>query len=243
MSLLHFATLLAFALHIGGGALGLASGTVAVIARKGTRLHRMAGTIFAISMVVTAVFACYLGIVIPNQIVNVLIGTFTLYLVTTAWLTIRRTPGTVGVAEKLALLVSICLCTPFAVLAFQLATGATPMLKSAVPLTGPVLVAIYGFASVLGIAAIGDAKLVLAGGISGIPRISRHLWRMCVGLTLAAGSGFTNGLARLLPGPYHVPKAFFFPQFIPLALMIFWLIRVRLKSWRNPAVLTSPSQA
>jgi hypothetical protein len=32
---LHALTLVAFALHIGGGAVGLVSGTVAVIARKG----------------------------------------------------------------------------------------------------------------------------------------------------------------------------------------------------------------
>ena len=78
---------------------------------------------------------------------------------------------------------------------------------------------------------IGDVKLVLAGRISGIPRISRHLWRMCLGLTLAAGSGFTNGLARLLPGSYHVPTAFFLPQFVPLALLGFWLVRVRFTGW------------
>jgi hypothetical protein len=84
---------------------------------------------------------------------------------------------------------------------------------------------------VLAIAAIGDARVVLAGGISGVPRISRHLWRMCLGLPLAAGSGFTNGLARLLPGPYHVPTAFSFPQFIPLLLLVFWQILVRMPGW------------
>jgi hypothetical protein len=54
---------------------------------------------------------------------------------------------------------------------------------------------------------------------------------MCLGLTLAAGSGFTNGFARLLPGPYHVPLAFFLPQFIPLGLLVFWMIRVRTSGW------------
>jgi len=54
---------------------------------------------------------------------------------------------------------------------------------------------------------------------------------MCLGLTLAAGSGFTNGFALLLPGPYHVPTAFFLPQFIPLALLLFWMIRVRFTDW------------
>lgn len=52
------------------------------------------------------------------------------------------------------------------------------MFKSAVPLKGPVLIAIYGFTLVLAIAALSDAKVVFLGGISGAPRIARHLWRM-----------------------------------------------------------------
>jgi uncharacterized membrane protein len=235
---LHALTLLAFALHIGGGAVGLVSGTVAVIARKGGRLHRKAGKVFVISMLVMAVFACYLAFVSPKQLANVFISVLALYLVSTAWLTIRRRDGTIGLSEKIALLVGLCLCAPFAILSFQLALGLTPLFKSAVPFKGPVLIAIYGFTSVLALAAIGDARVVLAGGISGVSRISRHLWRMCLGLTLAAGSGFTNGFARLLPGPYHVPLAFFFPQFIPLVLLIFWMIRVRSTGWvrLTPAV-------
>lgn len=47
--------------------------------------------------------------------------------------------------------------------------------------------------------------LHIAGGISGVARISRHLWRMCLGLTLALGSGL---------------------------LLIFWLIRVRMSGSR-----------
>ncbi len=44
--LLHALTVLALAVHIGGGAIGLVSGTVAVFARKGGYLHRKAGTVF-----------------------------------------------------------------------------------------------------------------------------------------------------------------------------------------------------
>jgi uncharacterized membrane protein len=233
--ILHPLTLLAFVLHIGGGAIGLVSGTVAVIARKGGRLHRQAGTMFVIAMVVMAVFGCYLGFVMPDQRVNVFISIFTLYLILTAWLAIKRRGGVIGLSEKIALLVGVCLCAPFAILSFQLALGFTPLFQSAVPFKGPVLIAIYSFTAVLALAAIGDARVVLAGGISGVSRISRHLWRMCLGLTLAAGSGFTNGFARLLPGPYHVPLAFFLPQFIPLGLLVFWMIRVRTTGWLRPA--------
>ena len=229
--MLHEMTTLAFVLHIGAGTLALVSGTVAAIATKGGRVHRAAGTVFFVSMLVMAAFAAYLAVVIPNQLVNVFIATFTVYLVATAWMTVRRKDSAAGLSEKIALVVALILCAPFAILSFQLATGLPPLFNSAVPFKGPVLIAIYSFTAVLVIAVSGDAKVVLAGGISGAPRIARHLWRMCLGLTLAAGSAFTNGLARFLPGPYHVPLAFFLPQFLPLGLLIFWMIRVRLTGW------------
>ena len=224
-------TTLAFALHIGGGAVGLAAGTVAAVARKGGRLHRAAGNVFFVSMLVMAAFACYLAVVMPDQLVNVFISAFASYLVTTGWMTVRRAEGTIGLGEKIAMVVGFVLLAPFAILAFQLATGMTPLFKSAVPFEGPVLVALYAFTAVLAIAALSDAKVVLAGGISGAPRIARHLWRMCLGLTLAVGSAFTNGLARALPGPYHVPLYFHLPKALPLGLLIFWMIRVRFTGW------------
>jgi len=206
----HQMTMVAYALHIGSGSIGLASGLAAACARKGGYLHRKAGTVF---------------------VVNLFIGTFVFYLVATGWMTVNRKEGTIGHSEKIALFVSLCLCAPFVILAFQLTTGMAPLFKSAIPFKGPVLIAIYGFTAILAIAVIGDAKLLFAGGIRGAPRIARHLWRMCVGLALAIGSAFTNGFARLLPGPYHVPAAFFFPQFLPLGLLIFWMLRLQLTGW------------
>jgi uncharacterized membrane protein len=233
--LLHAITLLAFILHISGGMVGLVSGSVALCARKGGRLHRRAGTVFVVSMLIMAVFGCYLALVMPGQLVNVFISIFALYFVGTAWLTVQPNNGRNRLLQKIALIVGIVLCAPFAILCVQVALGLTPLFRSAVPFKGPVLVALYGFTSLLVLAAIGDARLAF-GQIAGPPRISRHLWRMCLGLAMAFGSGFTNGFARLLPGPYHVPTAFFLPQFIPLALMIFWLIRVRF-SWQNRAAV------
>jgi hypothetical protein len=237
--MLHGLTILAFVLHIGGGALGLVSGTVAALARKGGRLHRAAGTVFFASMLVMATFALWLAVAMPGQIVNLFIAIFAFYLVATGWMTVRRRAGATGAAEKIALIVAVVLCAPFAVLTVQTLTGQTPFFKSKVALEGPVLIAIYSFTAVIAIAAIGDARMVLAGGIGGAPRIARHLWRMCVGLTLAAGSAFTNGLPRLLPGPFHVPTAFFFPQFLPLLLLAFWMIRVRFTPWLKRAGVAS----
>jgi uncharacterized membrane protein len=223
----------AYIFHIGGGTIGLASGLVAAFSRKGGNLHRKSGIVFVASMLLMAVFAVYLAVVVPGQTVNVFIGTFSFYLVATAWMTVRRVEGVTGPFEKIALFVALCLCAPFAILAFQLAVGATPFFKSAVPFEGPVLIAVYVFTSVLALAVIGDVRVVLAGGIFGTRRIARHLWRMCLGLTLAAGSFFTNALPRLLPPPVHVTGIFFLPQLLVLCFLVFWMIRVRFTGWRQ----------
>lgn len=157
-------TTLVFGLHILGGAIAMAAGLVAVCARKGGRLHRSAGDVFVVAMVVMAVFAAVLGVLRPGQVINVFIAAFTLYLVATAWLTARRRETAAGT-----------------------------------------------------------------------PRIARHLWRMCFGLALTLGSAFTNGFARLLPGPYHVPPAFFAPQLLMLVVMLYWLVRVRFPGWDGRA--------
>ena len=232
---LHILTMLAMGLHIAGGFVGLVAGVVAISVRKGGRLHRKAGNIFVAAMLVMAVFALYLGVVIPGQMVNVFISLFAAYLLVTAWMAVRRPEGCSGLFEKAAMVVSLCLSAPFALLSFQLAAGLPPFFESAVPLKGAITIAIFSFTLVIVTAAASDVKVVLKGGISGAPRIARHLWRMCLGLTLATGSAFTNGFARMLPGPYHVPLAFFLPQFIPLILLFYWMVRVRVM---RPAKIT-----
>lgn len=226
----------AFGLHIAGGTVGLLAGTVAVFSAKGARLHRVAGTVFLASMLVMAGFADYLAVAIPDQIPNFLVGTFTIYLVATAWMAVRRKEGTIGSAEKIACAVILCLCLPFVTLAFELATGLRPFLRSAVPLEGPVRIAIYSFTLLFALAAIGDVRMLWAGGITGVRRIGRHLWRMCLGLAMAAGSAFTNGLPRLLPHGVHVPLSLLFvPQLAVLAVLVFWAVRVRFTRWYSLA--------
>ena len=238
----HATTTPAYVLHVGGGAVAVAAGMITLFARKGGRLHRTAGTVFFASMLVMATFAAWLGVVLPD-LVNLFIAVFVAYLVATAWMTVRRRAGVIGRSERVALIVAILLFAPFAILSFQMAAGLPPLFKSTVPIRGPVLIAIYCFTGVLAIAAVSDARLVLAGGVSGARRVARHLWRMCLGLTLATGSAFTNGLPRLLPALKHAPDALLlFPQFLVLGVMAFWLIRVRLTPWLKHASLAYPAE-
>jgi hypothetical protein len=64
---------------------------------------------------------------------------------------------------------------------------------------------------------------------------------MCLGLTIATGSAFTNGLARFLPGPYHVPGVFFLPQFVPMVFLVFWIIRIRFTPWLERDAVLQPA--
>jgi len=233
-TVLHGATSLAYVVHVSCGSVGLVSGTVAAFARKGARLHRTAGAAFFVSMLVMATFAAWLAIVIPDQTSNLLGAVLTFYLVATGWLTVRQKQRTVGRAEKFVLAASLCLCVGLGGLSIAAAAGTVPGVE------GQLLFATYMVTAIAAVAAIGDARLVLQGGIAGTARVARHLWRMLTALFLSFGSGFGNGLARLLPGPFHGPPPLFLaPMLLPLGLLIFWMIRVRLTGWAKPARLAS----
>jgi len=93
--------------------------------------------------------------------------------------------------------------------------------------------------SVMLLAAVGDVRMLARGGVLGAKRIARHLWRMCFGLFIAAGSFFlgpANRPLRLLSsvglGQHLSPVLFsttlyLILSILPLILLIFWLVRVR----------------
>jgi hypothetical protein len=60
----------------------------------------------------------------------------------------------------------------------------------------------YIFGSIAALAAALDFKMIWRGGISGAPRIARHLWRMCLALFIAASSFFI-GQQKVMPTFMH----------------------------------------
>ncbi|HEY3917169.1 MAG TPA: hypothetical protein VGL83_05225 [Stellaceae bacterium] len=71
-------------IHIAAGTLGLASGTVALLARKGERIHRRAGTLFFYAMVANTLASFVLATLHPSAFLFA-IGVFSLYLVFAGW--------------------------------------------------------------------------------------------------------------------------------------------------------------
>jgi hypothetical protein len=77
------------------------------------------------------------------------------------------------------------------------------------------------------LAAAGDIRMLIRGGISGTPRIARHLWRMCFGLFIATGSFFL-GQQQVFPAAIRKQYILAPLAILPLVLLIYWLVRVRI---------------
>jgi hypothetical protein len=221
--------------HICGGTLGLLSGTAAMSFRKGSPRHVVAGKIFVVSMLTLAAAAVYLAI-LKNQTPNIVAGLLTFYLIGTAWLTARRRDGETSRLDWVALLI------PLAIGIFNWVYGLKVVRSGANSVDGVPVGMMFFMGSICLVAAAGDVRMLVRGGVLGAKRIARHLWRMCFGLFIAAGSFFlgpSNRPLRLLSEVglgKHLPRALFSTALyliltiLPLILLIFWLLRVRFTS-------------
>jgi uncharacterized membrane protein len=218
--------------HIAAGTLGLLSGTAALIFRKGSRRHALAGRIFVVAMLTMASVAVYLAVA-RHQPGNIRGGIFTFYLIGTAWLTARRRDRETDRFDWVVLLIPLAL----GVVTWM---NGLSVARSGVDSPDGVPVGMTFFlGSVMLLAAVGDVRMLVGGGVVGTKRIARHLWRMCFGLFIAAGSFFlgpSNRPLRLLSAAglgQHLSPALFSTgvylilTLLPLILLVYWLIRVR----------------
>ena len=96
------------------------------------------------------------------------------------------------------------------------------------------------------LAAAGDVRMLVRGRVLGAKRIARHLWRMCFGLFIAAGSFFlgpsnrplrlltTVGLGQHLSPALFSTSLYLVLTVLPLVLLIFWVSRVSF--WKKGAL-------
>ena len=216
-------------LHIVSGTLGMLSGFVAVFLRKGSHRHGIAGNIFVIFMMslsLTGVYLALMKLSQPGQPPNLIGGTLTFYLVTTAWLTAKRQAGKPGIVDWGALLVVLSVAAVEVTWAVDASMSPTHLKYDYPP-------APYFFMGSLALlAAMGDVRMIVRRGIAGTQRIARHLWRMCFALFIASVSIFT---ARQPLFPVFMRKTgmLILLSFLPLVLMIYWMIRVRVSKVRR----------
>jgi uncharacterized membrane protein len=223
-------------LHIGGGTVGLISGAAALTVRKGGRLHRWVGNAFFVSMAIMATIGATVSPLLSDR-VSTVAGIFTLYLLATAWMAVKRRDGGVGRFEVTSLVVVLGVVA--AGVTFIVMQNASPTgMVDGQPPQAP-----WMFAIVASIAAASDLKVILRRGVSGAQRIARHLWRVCFALFIASGSLFL-GQPQVFPAALRHSGLLIVPALAPLALLIFWLLRVRLtKRFKSVAFAGQPSNA
>jgi len=223
-------TLLPF--HILAGILALLFGYVALYATKGATLHRRSGMFFVYAMVTLSLSGALIDALKTWTIsVNVVAGLMTFYFVTTALLTVRRRAQDSLWIDRAAVLFVLTV----SVLAF---TAGIELLRRGRPETIPSF--IFGIVGLL--AGAGDIRMMRARGIQGPRRIARHLWRMCFAMWVAAASFFW-GPPNRVPEVIRIPALQAVAVLLPIAVMLYWLWRLRGRTALHGVVTLSAPHA
>jgi uncharacterized membrane protein len=219
------ASSLLLVLHVGTGTVALIAGAAALAFRKGGRLHRAAGNLFFVSMLVMAgsgAIVAYLN----SVLLSFSGGALTCYLVATAWATVMRRPGTVGAFEVAAMLFAVWVGALTIAGGIEAASGNG--FKDGFPAG-----LYFFFGSVTLTAAAFDVRMLRRGGVSGATRLSRHLGRMG-GALLIAASAFFQGQAHLFPRAIQDSNLLTLPVLAVIVVTLGWLLRVRLRPVGRP---------
>jgi uncharacterized membrane protein len=198
----------------------MASGSVALLARKGGPWHRTTGNLFFVSMLTMAAIGGYVALFLTQR-TSVISGVFAFYLTATGWVAARRRDGEIGEFELGALFVALAVVVADLTFGWQALNNRRGLLDG-LPATPN-----FVFAA-LALLAMGlDVQVVLRRGLSGAQRIARHIWRMCTALLIALSSFFL-GQQQVLPKAWQGSPILILPELAVLALMAYWLIRMGL---------------
>jgi uncharacterized membrane protein len=210
-------------IHIIAGSIAIIAGFVSVFSVKGLKLHRKSGMVFVYSMVVLGLSGAVIAI-LRDQPPNIIGGSLAFYMVVTAFLTVRPRDKRSRWIDAGALVVGTTVGAAAIKIGLDALNSPTGTMNG-VP--SPML---FLFGTVALLAALGDLRMMRAGGLHGAQRIARHLWRMCFSLFIASGSFFL-GQAKVIPKPIRILPLLAIPALLPLVLMFYWLARVRFTRW------------
>jgi uncharacterized membrane protein len=222
---------LVLAFHVGTGLVALAAGFIAIALPKGRTWHRRSGLVFVYAMIATGMAAAGIAIYEGNSTVTG--GVLTAYLVFTAYTAVRPLPG-VGRRVDIALLM---LASTIAAATYT--SAFTALGRPGNQINGVPAGMMFFMATITLLAAAGDARMIRAGGVQGARRLARHLWRMSFALFIASGSFFL-GQMKFIPEQIRIVPLIVVVAVSPLALLLYWMWRVRLKQNLRGMMLAKP---
>lgn len=211
--------------HVVLGTIAVLTGALALAARKGEPVHIGAGRIFAIAMGLSSALGAGLGLIsAETHYITFHAGVLGVTLIASGWLTARRRDHPLGGGN--------------ATLGIINGANAASLIAIGFYAQGTPSGALFGFAAedyfflsgMATIAALGDASLLLRKTVSDKHRIARHLWRMCLGFFIAAGSAFTGPGASAFPKAIRDTGLLALPELLIFLALIFWLVRTL---WRG----------
>lgn len=195
------------------------AGTVAMAVSKGGRWHRLAGQVFIGGMLCLASTGAVIAY-LRSEPPNIIAGLLTIYMVMTAWLTGRHKDGRTGAFDWLALMSAL----GFAAYLWPL--GVEALNRPNRMMNGVPAAMSFFLGTVVLLAAVGDVRMLVRGGIIGARRIGRHAWRMSFGLFIATGSFFL-GQQQVFPARWRGSVVLMVLGLFPLGLLVYWGVRVR----------------
>lgn len=207
-------------LHISTATIGLLSGAMAMIFRKGSNWHGAAGTVFFVSMLAMSSTGAYIAAFLKPNMLNVVVALLTFYLVSTAWWAAKQRTGRTGAFDVTALL----FIGSVALLGLSSGIQAANSVKGTKD--GMPAAIYFVFGTIATLCSITDVRLLRRGGAVGARRIARHLWRMCLALLIATMS-FYPGQAKLFPRWLRDTNLLLIPHVLLIGAMVFALYRTR----------------
>jgi len=211
-------------IHIAAGELAIVLGAVALIVKKGGNLHRRSGLLFICAMLVMGITGSIAGLLKNGRTDgNWIGGLITAYFVGTALTTVR--PATPWTRRINVAALAVALGVAFV----NIVGGVMAFNSPRHGLNGVPFVMYFVIAAVMIFAATGDVRFMRPGVPGGGARLTRHLWRMCFSLFMAAVSFFGSParVAKILPRPFTTGPMRALPFVLLFGAMFYWMWRVR----------------
>lgn len=204
--------------HIFAGTLALLGGAVSFTVRKGSPLHKFAGQLFVVSMLVMALTGAGLAWQ-HNELQNLVAGLVTFYLVATAFLTVRPVKPSHNYLDW-SLMGYGVLTGGYAVF-----TAISHLNRGITSLDGnPVQVMLF-FGGITLVGTLFDLRFIRQGRLPHSWRLVRHVWRIGLAMLIATVSFFL-GQSQVIPEPLRHWLALLTPVILVLVLTLYWLIRL-----------------
>lgn len=205
------------------------SGAIALLTSKGSSHHKLAGRLFVGTMLLMGPVVAA-GVLYAHDSISslgILFVFFILYLVASAWSTIRRPEHRLAKIDMAAPVVALGISATGLIMGYD-AIGNPGEGENLPPSE-----AYFFFAALAFTAMLLDINNVRLGGVRGKHRIIRHVWRMSCALFFATSTLFTGPGSIVFPEALRGNPVLSIPQLLVLILALYFIYRLLFTNRRS----------